>query len=445
MNTFLTRRLTASLILLDILLGWAFLITPCLRAQENSDFLDLESAIRMALEKNPAIAAQASKVDAERAAIRSQYSLEDPMLGFDYEQNLSLLQMEQGPMKMWSLSQNILFPAKYFQMGSIQKTRTRQAETELSQQKLMIRQKVISAYYRAFNQGRILSLLKANLESARKTARTAELKHSTGQVPQQDEMKAHVEETRINGELLLAEEDHQAALSDLQSLLDDTELSAQHRGLPVLPVKEITVPRLTVAVSEIQSLAQRHARLIQSAHLQFEEAQSRKNLAALSYLPDFRLNYKKALGNSSMFPAMANAYAFGIELSVPLWFAFKQSSEYSSAKASSSQAEHEIARASLETASKARSLAAKAKNHQTLLEIHQTALIPQARATLNSSEAAYRAGKISLLELLDSQRALYETQIAYYRTLTEYTDVVSELESLTGVSVSQLPFPPEKL
>jgi|GEM_PF-5781299 len=437
MNTFLTRQVTISL----ILVGWVLLITPCTRAQEKSDFLDLQSAVQMALEKNPAIAAQASKVTAEHAAISSQYSLEDPMFGFDYEQNLSRLQIEQGPMKMWSLSQNILFPAKYFQMGSLQKIRTQQAETELSQEKLMVRQKAISAYYRTFNQARILSLLKANLESARKTARTAELKHSTGQVPQQDEMKAHVEETRINGELLLAEEDYQAALSDLQAILGDSETSSP----PTLPIKEITVPRLTVAVSEIPSLAQKHARSIQNARLQLEEAQSRKTLAGLNYLPDFRLNYKKVLGNSSMFPAMANAYALGIEMSIPLWFAFKQSSEYSSAKASFTQAEHQFVRASLEIVSKARSLAAKAKNHQTLLEIDQTSLIPQARATLNSSEAAYRAGKISLLELLDSQRALYETQMAYYRTLTEYTDVVSELESLTGVSVSQLPFPPETL
>lgn len=405
-------------------------------SQETPAILSLEKAIEVALEKNPSLVAANLKIEAERSTIRSQSFLDNPMIGYEYEKNFNLLEIQHGPMTVWSISQDIRFPLKYFKLGSIQRNRTRQAENELSGQKLEVRKKVISAYFRAFVQSHILSLLKLNLDSARKTARTAELRHSTGQVPQQDEMKAHVEETRINTEILLAEEEEQTALANLASLLGQNGDS-----LPQINTHKIGPPQLKVAVSEIPGLARKHARPLLAADLQWDEAELRKSLSGLDYWPDFKLSYRKAFGN----PMMSDAHAFEVEFTLPLWFAFKQSAEYLSATATATQAEHQKTQAILQTEAQVRSLAQKAKNHQTLLEIYNTSLIPQATATSNSSEAAYRAGKVSLLELLDSHRALNQTQISYFQTFAEYIEIISELESMTGVSVSHLPFPPEAL
>lgn len=415
----------------------SFISFPLLvHSQESSTTLSLEKAIEVALDKNPGLAAANLKVEAERSAIRSQYFLDNPMIGYEYEKNFNLLEIQHGPMSVWSISQEIRFPLKYFKLGSIQRNRMQQAENELSEQKLEVRKKVISAYFRAFVQSHILSLLKLNLDSARKTARTAELRHSTGQAPQQDEMKAHVEETRINTEILLAEEEEQTALANLASLLGQAD-----EPLPRIHSQKTPPPQLKIATSEIPKLARQHARPILAADLQWDEAELRKSLSGLDYWPDFKLSYRKAFGN----PMMTDAHAFEVEFTLPLWFALKQSSEYSSATASATQAEHQKTQALLQTEAQVRGLALKAKNHQTLLEIYDTSLIPQATATSNSSEAAYRAGRISLLELLDSHRALNQTRIAYYQTFAEYIEIVSELESMTGVSVSQLPFPPEAL
>lgn len=412
-----------------ILLCGLFVFNSFSQAEPPS-FLDLETTIGRALEKNPAIAAAKLKSDAEHTAIRSQYSLSDPMIGLEYEKNFTLLETLHGPMRVASISQEIQFPLKYFRLASIQKNRAEQAVIAVSAQKLEVRQKAITAYYRTFTQGKILSLLKANLETARKTARTAELRHSTGLAPQQDEMKAHVEETRIHTEILLAEEAYQTALAELTSLLQED-----------FTPKELPIPRLDLAVSEIPALAKNNARSIQTAQLQRQEAELQKSLASMNYLPDFKFSYRQAFGNEMM----SQARAFGVEFTFPLWFALKQSVEHSNAATLEVQSEHQITQSLLETHSKVRGLAIKAKNHETLLQIHQTALIPQATATLNSSQAAYRAGKIGLLELLDSQRALDQTQIAFYQTLAEYTEVISELETTTGASVSNLPFPPETL
>ncbi|MGK5083452.1 TolC family protein [Bdellovibrionota bacterium FG-1] len=399
-------------------------------AQANEPALSLEKALSRALGANPELGASIATADAEHSAIRLQYSLENPKIGLMHESGLNFMEQQMGPMNMWSVSQEVKFPAKYFLMGAAQRARARSADSEFDAKKLEIRQKVIAGYYNLFTMDRILALLQAQRETLREVARAAESRHATGAVPQQDEMKAHVEQTKIEMELLVAQEERSTMEGMLGAVL------GQNAAEPIqLPAQELLVPKLNVALDQVPALAHSNAKRVQQGEHLVDEAGTRKSVALWGYAPDFMLSYRRAFGN-----APDNAYAASIELSIPLWFFAKQTSEVAQASAHQLEAERNLDKTILNLQADIRSFTAKVGSREKLLQIYQTALIPQATSVLNSSRGAYLAGRTSFLELLDSERSLYETRIAFYRNLAQYADNLARLEELAGVSLSNLPF-----
>src|SRR3954470_3986086 len=73
----------------------------------------LQAALKEAYSSNPELAAAEARVDAEQSAVRSQSSLDDPKVGFSRESNMNFMELQQGPMDLISISQEIKFPAKY--------------------------------------------------------------------------------------------------------------------------------------------------------------------------------------------------------------------------------------------------------------------------------------------------------------------------------------------
>ena len=395
----------------------------------QADTLTLEGALSQAISSNPAIAAEADQAKAEHRAVRSSYALDNPKFGLMREQNMNYMEEQMGPMNLWSVSQTFKFPTKYYLSGEIQSTKAHAADIQLSAKKLEIRQKVISAYYNLFAVNRINELLKAQRATLDEIARSAESRHATGLVPQQDEMKAHMEQTKIDGDIITIQDELTTAQASLNALMNRPASEPV-----VLPKTELGIPKIKVPFSEIAKLAVHHSRKIQNSQNLAEAANEEKILAGWEYAPDFTLNYAQAYGRD-----LPNAYSFGVDVSIPLWFFEKQTSDYSAAVARSMAAQKQAELDAVTTDSEIASLVSKVTSRQELLDIYKTSLIPQATSTLNSSRGAYRAGRTTFLELLDSERSLYAVRVAYYRTLSEYVEDLTRLEETTGASLSALP------
>lgn len=399
--------------------------------------LTLEKAIQIAENHNPEIQALQARAEAEDALIVSAASLDRPRIGFMREQNMNNMQLNMGPMTSWSISQEVKFPLKYFASRSAQSARADALASESEDKRLEIRQRVLSAYYSWYSAQRIRDLLVAQRETLREIARTAEARRATGAAPQQDEMKAHVEQTRLENEILIQSQEVADSEAMLRSLLNqepDQEL--------ILTKGEFKVPRLTSLLSNSQ-LTQKalvNSRAVQAGQSILEEAKSTHQLAWLSLTPDFMVSYRHAFIN-----APPNAYTVSIEASIPIWFFSKELPEIRAARARTVEAENNLERTRRETEADVRSLETKAQSYSKLLQIYETSLLPQSVAMLNSSRAAYSAGRTSLIELLDSERSLYANRISYYQTLTKYVESLTRLERTLGTSISDLPLSGEKL
>lgn len=395
-----------------------------------------ESVLKIADNKNPEIQASIARADAEDSMILSASWLDRPKIGFMREQNLNNMQLTMGPMSFWSISQEIKFPAKYFASRSAQSSKADAALAQAQDKRLEIRQKVLTAYYNWYGSLRTQSLLFAQKETLREIARAAESRRATGAAPQQDEMKAHVEQTKIENEILLQSQeiaDSEAMLRALLNFNPDQSLS--------LPKEELKAPKLLERLSK-ESLAQKiisSSRSVKAGEAMFEAAKSERTLSWFGITPDFMVSYRRAYEN-----APANAYAISIEASIPLWFFAKEIPEVQSARAKAIEAERDYEKIKRDTEADVHSLKVKVESYSKLLEIYETSLIPQSISTLNSSRAAYSAGRSTFIELLDSERSLYSSRIAYYQTLTKFVESLTRLEKALGSSVSDLIFLGEK-
>lgn len=386
--------------------------------------LTLEAAISRAYQSNAELSASSFRNEAEHSAIRAQYSLDNPRVGFMRENNIATM----GSMDSWSVTQEIKFPVKYFLRGSVQRARSEATEQAFLDKKLDVRRKVIAAYFNLYASNRIIALLEAQKGTLREISRIAEVRYAAGSTGQQDEMKAHVEQARLEDEILMAKQEQDSMLAMLNTLLG-RELSEEVN----YPANDLPIPTVK---AEVDSLVRttKNSRRVKEGEFMLKESEANQRLASWAYAPDFMLSYRHALGYSS-----PNAYAFSIDVGIPLWFAIKETSENSAAAARLSEAEKTLQGAKLETLSMARTLFSKVKTGGTLLKIYDTSLIPLVTNTLSSSQRAYRAGRITFLELLDSERALYDTRISYYRTLAQYVEAITQLEHVLGTSISSLP------
>lgn len=391
--------------------------------------------LKEAYKNNPELASSEASSVAERELISSEYSLSSPRIGFMKETDMSFMQMENGPMKTWSVSQELLFPTKYFSRGNLQGTKARRAQHELRYKKLEIRAAALSAYFKYYSASRIHTLLLAQRETLREIARIAETRRSAGTVPQQDEMKAHVEQTRIENQIILQQQERWEAQFALNALLNRPADS-----VVLIPESDFSAKKDARLLPGINSVNFESSHQLRADSAMFEEAELQKKLAKQNYLPDFMLSYRQVFGGNHP----SSGRAIGLEMTVPLWFFSKENSELASAVSREVAAKRRLDAQKRSVDSAVQSLKSRVKTLARLLEIYETALIPQATSTLNSSRSAYSAGRVGFQELLDAERTLYATRVEYYESFSKYIEAVTGLEREAGVSISSLPFSGEE-
>lgn len=399
------------------------------------DALTPEEVVKAVYHQNPEIGASKAQAQTERELISSQYSLSSPMIGFMQETDMSLMQLEDGPMKTWSMSQEFLFPTKYFSRGRIQQAKASRTMHLYMFKTLEVRAQALTAYFRFYSTKKVLGLLEAQRETLREIARIAETKRAAGTVPQQDEMKAHVELTKIENQILLQAQEETEARFALNATLNrpvDT--------LVKLPSADFTAKEIKLDTSfETVDISTSHQ--LRGFNSTVTEAGLQKGLAKMGYLPDFRLSYQQVFGGNHP----SSGRAIGIEMTIPLWFLSKENSEISAAVSQELAARRELESHRRTTEAMLQTLKSKVKTLFKLHEIYETALIPQATSSLNSSRSAYSTGRVGFQELLDAERTLYSTRIEYYENFSQLVEAITGLEREAGVSVSSLPFVEEHL
>lgn len=394
-----------------------------------ADVLTLDRAIETAIENNPEIAAASGRADAEHSMVVSQGWPESPMGGWMKEERLNFMEVNNGPMNFWLVSQRVEFPMTLIYKSTAQRQRAYASDQELITVKWNVRQQVVTAYYNLYSLEKTLSLLNALREILRDMSRIVEARRATGQAPQQDEMKIHVEQTRLENDFLLTQQEHATAKAKLNAAMNrDADLNI------VLPGGEMKIPRTNGNIGELKDAALLDTPEIRKAKFLSEEANYNRKRAKWALGPATFFSFRKPFTNDE-----PGAYGLNVEISIPLWFLMKELPEINAATSQAIEADAKLTRALRSTQADFVALSTKVHTTEKLLTIYETALIPQTVTTFRSSRAAYQAGQVNFIELLDSERSYYASQITFYQLLTQYVEVLSRLEQLLGRAISTIP------
>ena len=395
-------------------------LIPLGRAQAEA--MSRIDAIRLVVERNPAVEAARNVYEAARAQAQQAGALPDPELEVELEEVPELGSLSEYGERTIELSQRVEFPLKWWhrlQAGRQHAEATRLAVFEMT--KLDITLQAKQAYDRIALQKSLLQHAQQDLDLAQNILRQADIRFEAGDVPQLDVMRASVEVGRATNRLTAAKNDLSVAKTSLNALL------ARPLQTPFALADSLVYRPVETHLDQLTAAALKQRPDLAGTELQLKALQSQQAAATAAYWPDLNVG----LGRQQRHEGGGHEenswkVRFGIE--VPLWAFSRQRGERAEAKAEVAKvvAERDVVRYQVLLETEQAYLDLNTAEEQVAL--FQDQILPEAERAFEVAGRSYDEGKLTYLELLEAQRTWIETQIEYAQVLFKYRAATAALE-----------------
>ena len=380
------------------------------------------NAIRLVVERNPAVEAARNAYEVARAQARQAGALPDPELELEFEEVPELGSLSEYGERTIELSQRVEFPLKWWhrlQAGRQHAEATRLAVFEMT--KLDITLQAKQAYDRITLQKSLLQHAQQDLDLAQNILRQADIRFEAGDVPQLDVMRASVEVGRATNRLTAAKNDLSVAKTSLNALL------ARPLQTPFALADSLVYRPVETHLDQLTAAALKQRPDLAGTELQLKALQSQQAAATAAYWPDLNVG----LGRQQRHEGGGHEenswkVRFGIE--IPLWAFSRQRGERAEAKAEVAKvvAERDVVRYQVLLETEQAYLDLNTAEEQVAL--FQDQILPEAERAFEVAGRSYDEGKLTYLELLEAQRTWIETQIEYAQVLFKYRAATAALE-----------------
>jgi cobalt-zinc-cadmium efflux system outer membrane protein len=385
---------------------------------------DLDTLVRLLLEKNPAIAAARRAVDARRARVPAARTLPEPNLSVQNMGNLLPPTLQAGDpssARVVQFTQEIPFPGKLDLQGQIASA---EADVELWKYEEVRREAVAElrmAYFDLHLARKTTEVVEKNRTLLQQFAEISEARYKVGQAAQQDVLKAQVEVSRLLDRLAVLRREAATAEVRINTLL------YRAPDTPIGPAADLVRPKFGLGVEQLYEKALAHNPAVRMNRKEIDRTQLAVALAKKSFYPDFEVGF--SYFNRRDLPEM---YGVMFRAKIPLYFWRKQRPELESATSEliAQQRQYDSTLSTLYFRLKDPYL--KTRADENLLDLYGEAIIPQATLALESSISSYRVGTVDFLSLLSNLGTLLEYEIKYYEVLADYYKALTVLESLSG-------------
>jgi outer membrane protein TolC len=396
-------------------------------------FADLEGQhtvgeyIQFALGQNPDIQAARKRVEAFAHQVPVAASLQDPSLAMTFlpEQ----VQTAAGQQE-FSLSANQKLPwrGKLAARAQVAELQANVARAQLAAVELETIEQVKRAYYELYFVQQAIGVTEAEEKLLGEIRKVADARYRSGRTSQQDVLRADLEISNVENQLIRLRQQldsSQARLARLLHVAPQTKV----RAVQQLPQEEL--PR------DMGWLQRRAVAARPELHAQLAELQRDRQvveLARLDYVPDVTLGATWIdIASAGISPVKNGRDAFLLTagFNLPVYRKRLDSSVRSAeAKAVSTAREYDSLRDA--TLEQVMDLFAQAQSQKELLTLFEQAILTQARQTLNVSTHAYNVGEVDFLQLVDNWRQLLRYEVSYRRLEATLRQTLAELERVVG-------------
>ncbi len=393
---------------------------------------NLAQIIEEALRANPEIQAARKGVEIAQAKIVQASSLDDPELDIEsWAVPLSQpVNFNQANTHMVNIRQRFPFPGKLRLKGEIASQEARMAEAQLRTREREVVASVKKSYYDLFMADRSIQILTEQVEIIKQLLRTAETRYAVGRAPQQDVLKAQVEQSEMLNRLIVGRQERATAEAKLNMLLNRSPEAVWPSPPDFVPSSE-RFEREALPQLALQSRPE-----LQEAKVAIVQAEGSRDLAVRNQrTPDFTLGLGYWFVPQGQFE---HTYSAMVTLTIPFfWTKIKHDKEVEEASARIARQEAAYRAVKNMTLFEVKDTMARLEAARKTVMLYSGGLIPQSEQSFKAAIAAYETAKIDFLSLLESQRALRDTKLGYYRAVADLEQRSAELERVVG---RDLPF-----
>lgn len=388
---------------------------------------DLASLLDYARAHNPELAAMQRESDAAVQRVQPAGALPDPVLRVELENinnygnggGVSLLPNKVGETK-YTLMQELPLWGKRDLRRDAAAADAEQAQARASatwaEQAMRLRT-AFAQYYLASRSERITQEL---LDLVVRLEQVAQSRYAGGLAPQQDAIRAQLEQTAMRGELIAVANEKRQLQARINALLGRAPGSAL--------AEPATLPPAPSALSsgELFTRARQGNLAVKTEAARLRSAQANRDLAFRNRYPDLNVGVSPTQMGSRV-----TAWGVMLEMRIPLQQDTRRSQEREAASMV------EAARARVEAA--ANQAAADLEEQLSALEAARrnedliaTRRLPQSQLVLQSAIAAYENGKVDFATLLEAQRQTRQARLELLKTQVEAQMRVAEMERTLG-------------
>lgn len=398
---------------------------------------DVQTCVQIALTHNPSILAAQRRVERLGQRVPQITSWDDPM--FQVAPVGEMAQTAAGEVGlMTSLSQKLPFPGKLSTRGDIAQQDVAMALADLQQTRLEVVADTRRAFWSYYFTTRAIEITRQSRQLLSQFQQIAETQYKAGTRSQSDVLRASVELSNLDNELITLAQRQAAARSMLNQLLDRPVNAPLAEPSPIQP------DNIAEQLHALLATAAEHNPTIRKIHEQIEQYRQRKKLASLSRWPDLTVSVTyNAVDDRGLAP-MANGqdqWWLGFGVNLPIWF-----EKYAAAER---EALHGVLEGVADLTAQRNRVAfqvqdayLKVETQQKLVELFRDVIVPQAKQTVDASASGYRAGSVDFLTLVDNWRKLLNFDLMYHRALADMEQAVAELERAVGQDVARDPQSP---
>ncbi len=395
-------------------------------AGETLPGASVESLLAVARENSADLRMARLEAEAARERIQPAGALPDPVLRIELEnitkngsRSATLSPSGVGDTK-YTLMQPLPFWGKRDLKREVASAEAEQAAARSADTWSEVANRIKTLYAQYWLTGQTLKLVRENIALTRQLEQIAQVRYAAGLAAQQDAIRAQLERSSMDSELLGMESEYRQLAGFINAMLarDNRAVLAEPAALRPLP-----------AVFEAERLNERLRAanpLLGAEKARVDGAGKSRELAYRNRYPDFTLGVAPMqVGNK------VDAWSLMLEMNLPLQQATRRSQERESERmleAATARQEALGHRLHGELAGTLANLEAARGTEQ----ITRDRLLPQAELTFKSALAGYENGNVDFATLLDAQRQIRNARLALLRTQASQQMRLADLERLLG-------------
>ena len=381
----------------------------------------LEDWLNKAMEQNQQIIAARQAWEAAKERAPQARSFDDPMVGVEF-MRMDSTRFDDYDTTEVMVSQRLPWFGKRRARIDTADRGAEVAGFRYLEKRRDVRARLTTAYWQLWVAQRAVEINRENLELLTQFEKIARARYEAGQGLQADVLRAQVERDRLETDLLTMKQDLEVAQARINRLLSE----------PVQTPREVSttpaVPELPGMLTELYDRATTYNSMLRSMSRMIDAREAAVRSARLNYAPNFELRVmaRQHDGQSGF-----QEYDTGVAINIPWLWRGKYDARVREARAELDQADAQYQDMVDRTFLNVREFHASADAGLRTVRLFEDVILPRTREFLDSTRAAYESGRVTLLELINAQRAWEDTHLAYERTRARYGADVAKLEEIT--------------